>query len=62
MYLTKKPKCSSIDIFAKATNSFTYVHHSTCFSKKKNIENILNGAALRLKRNVILIVNSTSVQ
>ena len=39
----------SIDIFAKATNSFTYVLHSTCFPKK-SIENVPKGIALGLRR------------
>ena len=45
----KEYKRISIDIFAKATNSFTYVLHSTCFPKK-SIENVSKGIALGLRR------------
>ena len=37
------------DIFAKATNSFTYVLSSTCFPKNSN-ENVPKGVALQLRR------------
>ena len=43
----KVSKLISVDIFSKATNSFTYVLPSTCFPIK-NIENIPKGVALRL--------------
>ena len=56
----KKSKRISIDIFSKATNSFTYVLPSTCFLKN-NIENIPKGVALRLRRIVILTLNLRSV-
>ena len=39
----------SVDVFSKATNSFTYVLPNTCFPKS-NIENIPKGVALRLRR------------
>ena len=42
-------KLISVDIFSKATNSFTYVLPSTCFPKT-NIENIPKCVALRLRR------------
>ena len=42
-------KCISVDTFAKATNSFTYVLPSTCFPKN-SIENVLKGFALRVRR------------
>ena len=45
----KEHKRISADIFAKATNSFTYVLPSTCFPKN-NIENVPKGVALRLTR------------
>ena len=45
----KEYKCISVDIFAKATNSFTYILPSTCFPKK-SIENVPKGVALRLRR------------
>ena len=37
------------DVFAKATNSFTYVLSSTCFPKNSN-ENVPKGVALQLRR------------
>ena len=42
--LDKEHKRISVDIFAKATNSFTYVLPSTCFPKN-NIENVPKGVA-----------------
>ena len=45
----KEYKRISVDIFAKATNSFTYVLQSTCFPKK-SIENVPKGIALGLRR------------
>ena len=36
-------------MFVKDTNNFTYVFPSTCFSKN-NIENILKGVALCLRK------------
>ena len=45
----KEYKRISVDIFAKATNSFTYVLSSTCFFKK-SVENVPKGVALRLRR------------
>ena len=45
----KESKKISVDIFSKATNSFTYVLSNTCFPKS-NIENIPKGVALRLRR------------
>ena len=47
--LDKKSKQISVDAFAKDTDSFTYVHPSTCFPKN-NIENIPKGVASRLRR------------
>ena len=41
----KEHKCISVDIFAKATNSFTYVPPSICFAKN-SIENVPKGVAL----------------
>ena len=38
-----------VDVFAKLTNSFTYVLPSTCYPKK-NINNVPKGIALRLRR------------
>ena len=45
----KESKKISVDLFSKATNSFTYVLPNTC-SPKSNIENIPKGVALRLRR------------
>ena len=45
----KESKQISVDVFAKDTDSFTYVLPSTCFTKN-NIENIPKGAALHLRR------------
>ena len=45
----KESKQISVDVFAKDTDSFTYVLPSTCFPKN-NIENIPKGVALRLRR------------
>ena len=45
----KEYKRILVDIFAKATNSFTYVLPSTSFPKK-NIENVPEDVALRLRR------------
>ena len=42
----KVSKLISVEIFSKATKSFTYVLPSTCFPKT-NIENIPKGVALR---------------
>ena len=39
----------SVDVFAKPTNSFTYVKPSTCYPLK-NINNVPRGIALRLRR------------
>ena len=47
--LDKESKQISINVFAKDTDSFTYVLSSTCFPKN-NIENIPKGVALRLRR------------
>ena len=47
--LDKESKKISVDIFSKATNSFTYVLPNICFPKS-NIENIPKGIALRLRR------------
>ena len=38
-----------VDVFAKPTNSFTYVLPCTCYPKK-NINNVPQGIALRLRR------------
>ena len=38
-----------VDVYAKATNSFTYVLPSTCYPKR-NINNISKSIALRLRR------------
>ena len=38
-----------VDVFAKPTDSFTYVLPSTCYPKK-NIKNVPKGIALRLRR------------
>ena len=45
----KEYKHISVDIFAKATHSFTLVLSSTCFPQN-SIENIPKGVALRLRR------------
>ena len=45
----KESKKISVDIFSKATNSFTCVLPNTWFPKS-NIENIPKGVALRLRR------------
>ena len=45
----KESKIISIDMFSKATNSFTCVFPNTCFPKS-NIENIPKGVASRLRR------------
>ena len=45
----KESKQIFVDVFAKDTNSFTYVLPSTCFSKN-NIESIPKGVALHLRR------------
>ena len=45
----KESKQTSVDMFAKDTDSFTYVLPSTCFPKNI-IENIPKGVALRLRR------------
>ena len=45
----KESKQISVDVFAKDTDSFTYVLHSTCFPKN-NIENFHKGVALRFRR------------
>ena len=45
----KDSKKISVDVFSKATNSFTYVLPNTCFPKS-NIENIPKGVALCLRR------------
>ena len=39
----------SVDVFAKPTNSFTYVKPSTCYPRK-SINNVPRGIALRLRR------------
>ena len=44
----KEYKCISVEIFVKATNSFTYVLPSTCFLKSI-IENVPRCVALRLR-------------
>ena len=38
-----------VDVYAKPTNSFTYVLPSTCY-RKRNINNIPRSIALRLRR------------
>ena len=45
----KESKRISVDVFAKNTDSFTYVLPSTCFPKN-NTENIPKGVALCLRR------------
>ena len=45
----KESKQISVDMFAKHTDSFTYVLHSTCFPKS-NIESIPKGVAASLRR------------
>ena len=45
----KESQKISLDVFSKATNSFTYVHPNTYFPKS-NIENIPKGVALHLRR------------
>ena len=45
----KELKRILVDIFPKATNSFTYVLPSTCFPKN-SIENVPKGVALRLRK------------
>ena len=49
LMFNKESKKISVDVFSKATNSFTYVLPNTCFPKS-NIENIPKGVALRLRR------------
>ena len=44
----KGSKQISVDVYAKDTNSFTYVLPSTCFPKN-DIQNIPKGVALRLR-------------
>ena len=44
----KEHKHILVDIFAKATNSFTYVLRSNCF-RKNSIENVPEGVALWLR-------------
>ena len=44
-----KDKNICVDVFAKPTNSFTYVLPSTCYPKK-GINNVPKGIALRLRR------------
>ena len=39
----------SVDVFAKPTNSFTYVLPNTCYPSR-NISNIPRGIALRIRR------------
>ena len=46
---SKEYKRILVDIFAKATNSFTYILPSTCFPKNST-ENVPKGVALRLRR------------
>ena len=46
----------SVDVFAKATHSFTYVLPSTC-NPKRNVENVPQGVALILDEYLILIRN-----
>ena len=52
-FLNLRIKCLegrlSVDVFAKPTNSFTYVKPSTCYPLK-NINNVPRGIALRLRR------------
>ena len=52
-FLDLKVRCVngklSVDVFAKPTNSFTYVKPSTCYPRK-NINNVPRGVALRLRR------------
>ena len=43
----KESKQISVDVFAKVTNSFTYVLPSTCFPKD-NIQNFPKGVVLQL--------------
>ena len=45
----KESKEISVDVFSKATNSFTYVLPNTCFPKG-NVENIPKGVAWRVRR------------
>ena len=45
----KESKKISVNVFSKATNSFSYVLPNTCFPNS-NIENIPKGVALRLRR------------
>ena len=45
----KELKRISVDIFPKATNSFTNVLHNNCFPKN-SIENVPKGVVLRLRR------------
>ena len=39
----------AVDVFAKPTNSFTYVLRTSCYPRK-SINNIPRGIALRLRR------------
>ena len=45
----KESKQVSVDVFAKDTDSFTYVHPSACFPKN-NFGNIPKGVVLRLRK------------
>ena len=49
LHLDHIPKKITVDVYAKPTNSFTYVLPSTCYPRK-NIENVPVGIALRLRR------------
>ena len=51
----KESKKISVDVFSKATNSFTYVLPNTCFPKS-NIENIPKGVAFKCKCNLFNIM------
>ena len=52
-FLDLRTKCVdgklSVDVFAKPTNSFTYLKPSTCYPRK-SINNVLRAIALRLRR------------
>ena len=52
-FLDFRSKCVksklSVDVFAKPTNSFTYVKPSTCYPRQ-NVNNVPRGIALRLRR------------
>ena len=49
LFFDKTSHTICVDVYAKPTNSFTYVLPSTCYPRK-NIEKVPEGVALRLRR------------